>query len=156
LAGALDEARIAAEDARRATTDAEREAAKVRDDADRAMRRAKTEADELLLQARRALRQAEQARDKAAKRNLVDEAREALVDAERTRGAVSQEPSRPSATVPIAVGAPVMVDGVSEPGTLLAIDDKGIAEVAAGPLRLRVPASSLRPAAAPDEPLRST
>ena len=54
LAGALDEARIAAVDARRATTDAEREAAKARDDAERALRRARTEADELILQARRA------------------------------------------------------------------------------------------------------
>jgi len=157
LASALDEARIASEDARRVTADAEREAAKVRDDADRALRRAKTEADDLLLQARRALRQAEQARDKAAKRNLVDEAREALADAERSRGAArGEEPGRPTATTPIAVGSPVMVEGVSEPGTLLAIDEKGMADVAAGPLRLRVPASSLREAPAPEPPLRST
>ncbi|HYR93208.1 MAG TPA: endonuclease MutS2, partial [Methylomirabilota bacterium] len=54
LAGTLDVARIAAEDARRATADAERDAAKVRDDAERAVRRARAEADELLLQARRA------------------------------------------------------------------------------------------------------
>lgn len=157
LASALDEARIASEDARRVTADAESEAAKVRDDAERALRRAKTEADDLLLQARRALRQAEQARDKAAKRNLVDEAREALDAAERSRGAArGAEPARPTATTPIAVGAPVMVEGVSEPGTLLAIDDKGMADVAAGPLRLRVPASSLREAPAAEAPLRST
>jgi len=49
-----------------------------------------------------------------------------------------------------------MVDGVSEPGTLLAIDDKGMADVAAGPLRLRVPLSSLREAPAREEPLRAT
>ena len=38
------------------------------------------------------------------------------------------------------------VEGVSEAGTLLSIDDRGMADVAAGPLRLRVPATSLRPA----------
>jgi DNA mismatch repair protein MutS2 len=156
LAGTLDQARIAGEDARRATADAEREAAKVRDDADRALRRARTEADELLLQARRALHQAEQARDKAAKRNLVDEAREALAGAERTREASRDDEPRPRATVPVAVGSPVLVEGVSEPGTLLAVDDKGMAEVAAGPLRLRVPVSSLREAPAAEETLRST
>jgi DNA mismatch repair protein MutS2 len=156
LAGTLDQARIAAEDARRATSDAEREAAKVRDDADRALRRARTEADELLLQARRALHQAEQARDKAAKRNLVDEAREALADAERTRESSRDEEPRPRATVPVAVGSAVLVAGVSEPGTLLAVDDKGMAEVAAGPLRLRVPVSSLRGAPSPQESIRST
>jgi DNA mismatch repair protein MutS2 len=151
LAGALDEARMAAEDARRATTDAERDAALVRDEAERSLRRAKTEADELLLQARRALRQAEQARDKAAKRNLVDEARESLADAERTRGASRTEPARPLGTTRIEVGKPVLVEGVSEPGTLLAIDDKGMADVAAGALRLRVPQSSLREAPSADE-----
>jgi len=150
LAGAVDEARIAAEDARRATTDAQRDALKSRDDAERALSRAKTEADELLLQARRALHQAEQARDKAAKRNLVDEAKEALADAERTRGATRGEPARPRATSPIEVGSPVLVDGVTDPGTLLAIDEKGMADVAAGSLRLRVPASSLREAPARD------
>jgi DNA mismatch repair protein MutS2 len=158
LAGALDEARIAAEDARRATGDAERDALKARDDAARALSRAKTEADELLLQARRALHQAEQARDKAAKRNLVDEAKEALADAERTRDATRGEPARPTSTTPIRVGAPVLVDGVSDPGTLLSIDDKGMADVAAGSLRLRVPASSLREAPARDSgpAIRST
>jgi DNA mismatch repair protein MutS2 len=158
LAGALDEARVAAEDARRATSDAERDAFKSRDDAARALSRAKTEADELLLQARRALHQAEQARDKAAKRNLVDEAKEALADAERTRDATRGEPARPVSTTPIEVGSPVLVDGVTDPGTLLAIDDKGMAEVAAGSLRLRVPASSLReaPAREGDAAVRST
>ena len=150
LAGALDAARIAAEDARLVTADAEREATKIRDDAERAVRRARTEADELLLQARRALSQAEQARDKAAKRNVVDEAREALAEAERTRGSLHTEPARPLGTTPIAVGSPVLVDGVSDPGVLLGIDDRGMAEVAAGRLRLRVPATSLREAPAQD------
>ena len=156
LAGALDEARIAAEDARRTTAEADRVAAKIREDADRTMRRARAEADELLLQARRALRQAEQARDKAAKRNLIDEARDELARAERTREAAAPEPAAQRTTVPIAVGSPVLVDGVSEPGTLLAVDDKGMADVAAGPLRLRVPMTSLREAAAPLEPVRSS
>ena len=40
----------------------------------------------------------------------------------------------------------MLVEGVAEPGTLLAIDDRGLADVAAGALRLRVPASQLRPA----------
>jgi DNA mismatch repair protein MutS2 len=161
LAASLDEARIAAADARRATTDAEREAAKARDDAERGLRRARAEADELILQARRALRQAEQARDKAAKRNLVDEARDALASAERTRATMAPDErtsKKPGAAlrVPIAIGSPVLVEGVSEPGTLLAIDDKGMADVAAGPLRLRVPLTSLREAPAAEGPLRAT
>jgi len=117
---------------------------------------ARAEADELLLQARRALRHAEQARDKAAKRNLVDEAREALAQAERTREAVPAGTAPAPARVPIAVGSPVLVDGVSDPGVLLAVDDKGMAEVAAGALRLRVPASSLREAPAPELATRPT
>ncbi len=159
LAGALDSARVAAEDARRVTVDAEREAAKARDDAERALRHARAEADELILQARRALRQAEQARDKAAKRNLVDEAREAretLASAERMREAAVEPAPAPRPSVPIAVGSPVLVDGVSAPGVLVAVDDKGMADVAAGALRLRVPVSSLREAPAPEEPVRST
>ncbi|HEU5287844.1 MAG TPA: endonuclease MutS2, partial [Candidatus Limnocylindria bacterium] len=159
LAGALDQARIAVEDARRATADAERESAKLRDDAERALRRARAEADELILQARRALRQAEQARDRAAKRNLVDEAREAresLDAAERAREAVSEPTPVPRPLVPIAVGSPVLVDGVSEPGVLVAVDEKGMADVAAGALRLRVSVASLREAPAPVEAVRST
>ena len=156
LASTLDEARIAAEDARRVTSDAEREAAKARDDAERALRRARAEADELLLQARRALRQAEQARDKAAKRNLVDDAREALTQAERTREAAPAQSEPQRANVPIAIGSPVLVEGVSDAGVLLSIDDRGTAEVAAGNLRLRVPAASLREAPAPEEPRRAT
>jgi DNA mismatch repair protein MutS2 len=57
--------------------------------------------------------------------------------------------------VPIAVGSPVLVEGVSDAGTLLAVDEKGMAEVAAGALRLRVPMSSLREAATHDEPVRT-
>jgi DNA mismatch repair protein MutS2 len=56
----------------------------------------------------------------------------------------------------IEIGSPVLVDGVTEAGTLLGIDDKGIAEVASGPLRLRVPRTSLRPAPRQDPPIRST
>ncbi|HZP96024.1 MAG TPA: endonuclease MutS2 [Candidatus Limnocylindria bacterium] len=155
LAGALDSARIAAEDARRAAADAERESAKLREEAARTLRRARAEADELLLQARRALRQAEQARDKAAKRNLVDEAREALASAQRSREASAAPTATPATTIPVAAGSPVLVEGVSEPGTLIAVDDKGMADVAAGALRLRVPVSSLRAAPATVEPVRS-
>src|SRR5206468_269787 len=127
LSSALEEARVSAADAARATAGAEREAERVRDEAQRALRRARAEADELLLQARRALRQAEDAGDRAAKRNLVEEARAALAEAETTRAA-----SRPTAaapvTVPIAVGAPVLIEGVAESGTLLGIDDRGMAD----------------------------
>ena len=45
---------------------------------------------------------------------------------------------------------------MSEPGTLIGIDDKGIAEVSSGALRLRVPRESLRPAPRMDPPIRST
>src|SRR6058998_4456923 len=91
LSSALEEARISAADAAEATTGAQREAERIRDDAQRALRRARAEADELLLQARRALRQAEEARDRAAKRNLIDDARAALAEAESTRAARSEE-----------------------------------------------------------------
>ena len=155
LSSALEEARVAAEDARRLTEAARREAARIGDEAERSAKRARTEVDELLLQARRALRQAENARDQAAKRNLVDEARAALAEAETTRRSVAPEPAaRPR--VPIEIGSPVHVEGVSEPGTLLSIDERGLADVAAGPLRLRVPATSLRPAQAHEESPLST
>jgi len=151
LSSALEEARVSAADAAEATAGAEREADRIRDEAQRALRRARAEADELLLQARRALRQAEDARDQAAKRNLVEEARAALAEAESTRAAATS-PAPARATVPIAVGAPVLVEGVAEAGTLLAIDDRGMADVAAGALRLRVPAAQLRPAPERSEP----
>jgi len=155
LSSALEEARVSAADAANATAGAAREADRVRDEAQRALRRARAEADELLLQARRALRQAEEARDRAAKRNLVDDARAALAEAETVRAAATTPHAAP-VTVPIAVGAPVFVEGVAEPGTLLAIDDRGMADVAAGALRLRVPATQLRPAPESTEaPIRS-
>ena len=156
LSSALEEARVAAEDARRLTDEARREAARIRDEAERSARRSRTEVDDLLLQSRRALSQAESARDRASKRNLVDDARAALAEAESTRRATSAPEAGPRQTVPIAIGAPVHVEGVSEAGTLLSIDDRGMADVAAGPLRLRVPATSLRPAQAAPEPLRAT
>jgi DNA mismatch repair protein MutS2 len=155
LSSALEVARVSAADAADATAEAQREAETVRDEAQRALRRARAEADELLLQARRALRQAEDARDRAAKRNLVDDARAALAEAETTRAAATAPQSAP-VTVPIAVGSPVHVEGVAEAGTLLGIDDRGMADVAAGSLRLRVPASQLRPALESSEtPIRS-
>jgi DNA mismatch repair protein MutS2 len=154
LSAALEEARVSAADVAAATAGAQHEADRLRDDAQRALRRARAEADELLLQARRALRQAEQAQDRAAKRNLVDEARAALAEAETARAAATPSAPAPT-TVPIGVGAPVLIEGVAEPGTLLSIDDRGMADVAAGALRLRVPATQLRPAPEPAEPLRS-
>ena len=155
LASSLEAARIAAADAAAAAAQAEREAEKTRDQGREALKRARTEADELILQARRALRQAESARDEAAKRNLVDDARSALRAAEAARETAT--PAPPAAILhEIAVGSPVQVDGVSEPGTLLGIDDRGIADVASGPLRLRVPRASLRPAPRLEAPIRST
>src|SRR5207249_3515885 len=124
----LAEGRISAPDAADATAGAQREADRVRDEAQRALRRARAEADELLLQARRALRQAEDARDRAAKRNLVDDARAALAEAESARAASTGSAPAPRTSIPIAIGSPVLVEGVAEPGTLLAIDDRGLAD----------------------------
>jgi DNA mismatch repair protein MutS2 len=149
LNSALEEARLSAADAALVRTEAQRQADRVGDDAQRTLRRARAEADELLLQARRALGQAEEARDRAAKRNLIEEARAALAEAESTRAAASAPPAVPVRR-PIAVGAPVLVEGVAEPGTLLAVDERGMADVAAGALRLRVPAAQVRPA--PESP----
>ena len=156
LAASLEEARVATADATKVLSGAERDAERVREQAREALKRAQTEADELILQARRALRQAETARDEAAKRNLVDDARAALQAAEASRDAAAPEPRRPAVLHEIAVGSPVLVEGVSEPGTLVAIDEKGIAEVASGPLRLRVPREQLRPAPRAEAPIRST
>ena len=155
LTAALEEARIAAADAGRTATEAERDAARAREDAERALRRARAEADELIQQARRALRQAEEARDRAAKRNLVEEARAALADAEASRAAAAPPEAPTRAAAPIAIGSAVAIEGVAEPGTLLAVDDRGIADVAAGALRLRVPVAQLRPSAEPEERVRS-
>jgi DNA mismatch repair protein MutS2 len=154
LSASLEEARVAAVDATKVMSQAEAEADKVREQAREALRRAKAEADELILQARRALRQAESARDEASKRNLVDDARTALHEAEASRDAATP-PAPPAVLHDIAIGSPVLVAGVSEPGTLLAIDDKGIAEVASGALRLRVPRDQLRPAPRQEAPIRS-
>src|SRR5205814_5658691 len=54
--------------------------------------------------------------------------------------AAASTPTAAPVTAPIAVGSPVHVDGVAEPGTLLAIDDRGLADVAAGAVSLRVAA----------------
>jgi DNA mismatch repair protein MutS2 len=155
LAASLEEARVAAVDAGNVMSQAESEADNIREQAREALRRAKTEADELILRARRALRQAETARDEASKRNLVDDARTALDAAEASRDAATP-PAPPAVLHDIAIGSPVLVTGVSEPGTLLGIDDKGIAEVASGALRLRVPREQLRPAPRVGAPIRST
>ena len=156
LSAALEEARVAVADAARATTEAEHDAARARDEAQRALRRARAEADELILQARRALRQAEEASDRAAKRSLVDEARAALAEAESARAAaVVPVGDAPKASAPIAIGAPVLIEGVAEPGTLLSIDERGLADVAAGSLRLRVPATQLREAPRAEPAIRS-
>ncbi|HVR88532.1 MAG TPA: endonuclease MutS2 [Candidatus Limnocylindria bacterium] len=155
LATTLEEARIAAADASTALVRAENEADTVRAQAADALRRARADADELILQARRALRQAESARDEVAKRNLIDDARAALEMAESAQREAALPP-RPAVLHEIAIGAPVLVDGVTEPGTLLGIDDKGIAEVASGGMRLRAPRESLRPAPRTEPQIRST
>ena len=157
LAASLEEARVAGAAATTAAAAVEREADGVRRQATEVLRRARAEAEELILQARRALRQAEDAQERNARRNLVEEARSAIADVEVARDAVPSPAPVPSLR-PIAIGEAVLIDGVSEPGILVAIDDKGIAEVSAGPLRLRVPRDSLRPAPSgggPDRRVRS-
>ncbi len=155
LAERLESARQAATDAENALAGSRREADAIRDDAREQLRRARAEAEEVLLQARRALRQAEDARDRASRRDVVEDARAALVEAEAARDRAAP-PQAPVRTTPIEVGSPVLVDGVSEPGTLMSVDDRGVAEVAAGSLRLRVPVRELRPAPIRDAPpLRS-
>ncbi len=150
----LEAARIASVDARRVLEEARREADRIAEEARAQLRRARAEAEALLLQARRAMRQAEDARETASRRDLLAEARAALAAAEAESERLAPAPP-PRPTTPITVGSPVLVEGVSEPGTLLAIDDRGIAEVAAGALRLRVPAGELRPApVVREEPIR--
>ena len=156
LAQELDAARAATEAAQRGLDEARREADRIRDQARQDLRRARSEADDVLLQARRAIRQAEEARDRSSRRDLVEDAREALAQAEAAKEKVAPSPP-PRMTAPIAVGSPVLVEGFGEPGTLMSIDERGVAEVAAGALRLRVPASELREASAPEtEPIRAT
>jgi len=157
LARQLDSARITTADAQRALAGAQRDAERIREEARAQLRRARAEAEDVLLQARRAIRQAEEARDRASRRDLVEDARAALAEAEEakqraTRGLQGAEPPATSRTGPFAIGSAVLVEGIGEPGTLMAIDEKGTAEIAAGALRLRVPVAELR--AAPAEPDR--
>jgi DNA mismatch repair protein MutS2 len=156
LAQQLESARITTADAQRALDDAKREAARIAEEARAALRRARAEAEDVLLQARRAIRQAEEARDRASRRDLVEDARAALAEAEAARERIAPAPV-PRPTLPVAVGSPVLVEGIGEPGTLMSVDDRGIAEVVAGSLRLRVPVAELRPASVPeDRPVRAT
>ena len=156
LAQELDAARSATATAQRALEDAGREADRIREEARQALRRARAEADDVLLQARRAMRQAEEARDRASRRDILADARAALEEAEAARERVAPAPPVRQ-TVPIAIGSPVLVQGFGEPGTLMSVDDRGMAEVAAGSLRVRVPVAELREAGAPpEEPIRST
>ena len=112
---ALEEARISAADAAEATAGAQREADRLRDDAQRALRRARSEADELLLQARRALRQAEEASERATKRNLVEEARAALAEAESARAA-STPPTASTVTVADRDRFALLIEAWPSPG----------------------------------------
>jgi len=154
LAASLEEARVAGAEAAEAAAAVEREADGVRRQATDVLRRARAEAEELILAARRALRQAEGAQERNARRNLVEEARTAIAEVEQARDAAAP-PAPVRSLRPIAIGELVLIDGVSDPGILLAIDDRGIAEVSAGPLRLRVPRDSLRPAPSGGDPVRS-
>ncbi len=145
LAASVEESRIAAADAARALTDAEAEADRIRADAERSRDRARHESEELVLQARRTLRQAEEARDHGGRRNLVEEAREALAASERMRRELTPEPFVARART-VSIGGPVLIRGMTEEGTLVSIDQRGIAEVVSGQLRLRVPSEDLLPA----------
>ncbi|HET8568383.1 MAG TPA: endonuclease MutS2 [Candidatus Limnocylindria bacterium] len=146
LAASLEEARLATEEGERDRERARRDADAVRREADDLLRRAKREADELVLQARRALRQAESAHERASRRDLLADAREALEQAERSRAATERPAAAAAPPGDLRIGGQVYLENASEPGTLLSIDDRGNAEVASGALRLRVQASSLRPA----------
>ena len=147
LAASLEEARLAETEAAASAAAVEQEADGIRRQATDVLRRARAEAEELILQARRALRQAEGAQERNARRDLIDEARTALAEVEQARDAAAP-PAPVRSLRPIEIGEPVLIDGVTEPGILLAIDDKGIAEVSAGQMRMRVPRDSLRPAPA--------
>lgn len=147
LAAALEEARVAGTEAAASAAAVEEEADRVRRQATDVLRRARAEAEELILQARRALRQAEGAQERNARRDLIEDARTALAEVEQARDAAAP-PTPVRSLRPIEIGEPVLIDGVTEPGILLTIDDKGIAEVSAGQMRMRVPRDSLRPAPA--------
>src|SRR5688572_23885486 len=155
LSASMEEARIAQADALRVLGDAEREAARLRQEAHEDSRRVRRESEELVLQARRALRQAESARERSSKRDLLTDAREALEAAERATQASSAQPA-PSTSGSYEVGDRVVVEGTSEVATVMSVDARGQAEVAAGQLRLRVPVSSLRLAPAGPERIEST
>ena len=155
LSASMEEARIAQADALRALDDAQSEAARVRQEAHEASRRARHESEELILQARRALHQAESARERASKRDLLTEAREALEAAEEAT-LTSTAPPAPALDRTYEVGDRVIVEGTSEVATVMSVDARGQAEVAAGQLRLRVPVASLRPAPAGAERIEST
>ncbi|HEX4743916.1 MAG TPA: endonuclease MutS2 [Candidatus Limnocylindria bacterium] len=155
LTASMEEARIAHEDAQRVLTESQREAARVRQEAYEDSRRARRETEELILQARRALRQAESARERASKRDLLTEAREALAAAEQSAQASTAEPA-PAMPSTFEVGDRVIVEGTSEVATVMSVDARGQAEVAAGQLRLRVPVASLRPAPAGPVRVEST
>ena len=147
LAASLEEARVAGTEAAAVAAAVEQEADGVRRQAADVLRRARAEAEELILQARRALRQAEGAQERGARRDLFEEARTSIAEVEQARDAAAP-PAPVRSLRPIDIGEPVLIDGVTEPGILLAIDDKGIAEVSAGQMRMRVPRDSLRPAPA--------
>lgn len=149
LAERLEGAKLTARDAERTLEDARRDADRVREEAREALRRARAEAEDVLLRARRAIRQAEEARDRASRRDLVEDARAALQEAETARERIAPA-AAPRPTAPIAIGSPVLVEGMSEPGTLMSIDERGMAEVVAGALRLRVPSTELRPTSVPE------
>ncbi|GAC1491009.1 MAG: endonuclease MutS2 [Candidatus Limnocylindrales bacterium] len=151
LAASLEEARVAGAEAAASAAAVEREADGVRRQATDVLRRARVEAEELILQARRALRQAEGAQERGARRNLVEDARAAITEAEEARDAAAP-PAPVRSLRPIGIGEAVHIEGVTAPGILLSIDEKGIAEVSAGQLRMRVPRDSLRAAPTGEAP----
>lgn len=145
LAASMEEARVAQADAQAALQEARREAARLRREAADDALRARRESEEVVLQARRALRQAESARERSSRRDLLSEARAALEEAEtaaRRREAPAAPP--PTGDETFQVGDRVIVEGTTETATVMSVDERGQAEVAGGALRLRVPVGSLR------------
>ncbi|MBA2370464.1 MAG: endonuclease MutS2 [Chloroflexi bacterium] len=143
LSAAMEEARIAQADAVRSLAEAQRDAERLRRTALEDAHQARREGEELVLQARRALRQAESARERSSRRDLLSEARAALEEAEGA--ARTSTPAPPSlANETFEVGDRVIVDGTTEVATVLSADGRGQVEVAAGAMRLRVRGESLR------------
>jgi len=136
------EAALAAEARRSAAAERERAAAEARAE----IATARRSAEEILATARRAVRAAEEARARSSQRSLVEDARRALAEAEEARRSAESAP--PTAPPPTALrpGDAVLVRGSPEPAELLAIDDRGNAEVQAGSARLRVSVTDLRAA----------